>query len=124
MAIATTLGRLASTLAAIVQTRLELAAMEMEEESLRLLSYFALGLLALLCVGMTVMLAALFIIVLFWDTYRLPAIFAVALVFALTAVGIVFGIRSSYRNKPAMLSITRAELRKDVASMKSLGSIS
>lgn len=123
MAIAETLGRMGSTLAAIVQTRLELAALEMEEESVRLLSYLALGLLALLCASIAVTLLAFFIIVLFWDTYRLEAIFSVAVLFALAAFGIVLGVRNSYRNKPGMLSFTRAELRKDVASMKSLGHI-
>jgi uncharacterized membrane protein YqjE len=41
MAIGHTLGRMAATLVAIVRTRLELAVVEMEEESLRFLSLLA-----------------------------------------------------------------------------------
>jgi len=43
MAIVHHVAQVAATLAAIVQTRLALAAVEMEEESLRFLSYLALA---------------------------------------------------------------------------------
>lgn len=122
MAFIKTLGNMATTLAAIVHTRLELAAAEMQEESLRLLGYLALGLLALFCLGVAIVLLAFFVIVLFWDSYRIAAILAVAAVFAAAAVGIAIGVRNSFRHKPKLLSFTLAELGKDVASMKTLGS--
>ena len=122
MALIKTLGNMAATLAAIVHTRLELAAAEMEEESLRLLSYLALGFLAIFCLSVAILLVAFFVIVLFWDSYRIAAILAVAAVFAAAAVGIGIGVRNSFRHKPKLLSFTLAELGKDVASMKTLGS--
>ncbi|MES2742871.1 MAG: phage holin family protein [Pseudomonadota bacterium] len=120
MAIAETLGRIASTVVAIVQTRLELAAVEMEEESLRLLSYLALALLAVICFSMCVMLLGFLVIALFWDSHRIVAILATAGGFALVGTGIGLGVRSSFRRKPKLLSFTLAELNKDLSSMKSL----
>jgi uncharacterized membrane protein YqjE len=120
MAIAETLGRVATTLVAIVRTRIELAAVEMEEESLRFLGYLALSLLALLCLGLAIVLGTFFIIVLFWDTHRLAAILVTAGVYVAIAAAIAVGVRNSFRHKPKLLSFTLAELGKDVASMKNL----
>lgn len=124
MVIMDTLGRMAATLMAIVHTRLELAAIEMEEESLRFLAYFGLCLLALLCISMTIVLLAFFVVVLFWDTYRIAAILWLALGFTVAAAAIVLGVRNSFRNKPKLLSYTIAELGKDVTSMKAMAKIS
>lgn len=121
MAIAHTLGRMAATLVAIVHTRLELAAVEMEEESLRFLSYLALAMLALLCIAIGVVLAAFLVIVLFWDTHRIAAIAIAAGGFAALGLLVGLGVRSSFRHKPKLLSFTLAELNKDLASMKQLG---
>jgi uncharacterized membrane protein YqjE len=114
---------MAATLVAIVQTRLELAAVEMEEESLRFVAYLALGMLAMLCLSIAIVLLAFFVIVLFWDDYRIAAILGVAAAFALVAVGIGLGVRTSFRSKPKLLSFTMGELAKDFDSMKTLGKI-
>ena len=123
MASAPALGRMAATLVAIVQTRLALAALEMEEESLRLLSYLALAMLALLCVSLAILLGAFLVIVLFWDTHRIGAIVGSAGFFAALGVGLGLGVRASMRHKPKLLSFTLAELNKDLASMKSPGEV-
>lgn len=120
MAIAPALGRMAAILVAIVQTRLALAALEMEEESLRLLSYLAL---AMLCVSLAILLGAFLVIVLFWDTHRIGAIVGSAGFFAALGVGLGLGVRASMRHKPKLLSFTLAELNKDLASMKNLGEV-
>ena len=70
MAIFESVGRLGSTLVDMVHTRLELAAVEMEEESQRMLGYLLLALLALFLFGIAFLLLALLVIVLFWDTHR------------------------------------------------------
>jgi uncharacterized membrane protein YqjE len=117
MAIAETLGRMMATLLAIIRTRVELAVVEMKEESLRLLSYLVLSLLALLCFAIAILLGTFFVIVLFWDTHRIASILITAGVHIALGVGIGLGIRSSIRHKPKLLSYTIAELRKDVDSV-------
>lgn len=86
MAIVHHVAQVAATLAAIVQTRLALAAVEMEEESLRFLSYLALSMLALLCLFVGLVLLVFLVIVLFWDTHRIAAIAITAAVFIAAAL--------------------------------------
>ncbi len=58
MSIADTAGRLAATLLSMVQTRLALASLEMEEQSRRYLGFLLMSLLALFLFGIAIVLAA------------------------------------------------------------------
>ena len=118
MAIAETVGRLAATLLAMVQTRMELASVEMEEQSQRYLGYLLMSLLALFLFGIAIVLVALFVIILFWDTHRIEAVLAMAAVFALAAVAIGMQVRAGFAAQPALLSATMAELQKDIEFLK------
>ena len=120
MAIVHHVAQVAATLAAIVQTRLALAAVEMEEESLRFLSYLALAMLALLCLFVGLVLIVFLVIVLFWDTHRIAAIAITAAVFIVAALATLLGVRASFRNKPKLLSFTLSELNKDLDELQLL----
>lgn len=111
--------RMASSLLAIFQTRVELFTVEMQEEGQRLLSYLILSLVALFCVMMAFLLGIFLVIVLFWDSYRILAISGLMVFFGSVAVLIALGIRSSYRKKPRMLAYTRDEIAKDIERLKS-----
>ncbi|MDD5611873.1 MAG: phage holin family protein, partial [Gallionella sp.] len=63
--------RLLSTLLDIASTRLELLANEIYEERLHLEQMLLYLLSAFFCIGMSIMLLTVFIVVLFWDDYRL-----------------------------------------------------
>jgi uncharacterized membrane protein YqjE len=121
MAITAAAGRTAATLVAMVRTRLELAALEVEEESRRLLGCLAMSLLAVFLLAAAALLAALFVILLFWDSYRLPAVAAMAALFALAGGALALKVRASIAAKPRLLSATLAELRNDIAFLKSAG---
>lgn len=114
MAFLAAAGRAASTLSAMVGTRLELAAVEFQEDARRLLGYLAWSLLAVFLAAGSIMLAALFVIVLFWDTHRLLAVGAMAAVLAVAAGLILMSVRSKLNAQAPLLAETRAELRKDV----------
>ncbi len=118
MAIAETAGRLAATLLAMVETRMELASVEMEEQSQRYLGYLLMSLLALFLFGIAIVLAALFVIILFWDTHRIEAVLGMAAVFALAAIIIGIKVRAGFAAQPALLSATMAELHKDIEFLK------
>ena len=120
MAIVHHVAQVAATLAAIVQTRLALAAVEMEEESLRFLSYLALAMLALLCLFVGLVLVVFLVIVLFWDPHRIAAIAVTAAVFILAALATLLGVRTSFRSKPKLLSFTMSELNKDLDELQHL----
>jgi uncharacterized membrane protein YqjE len=112
-------SKMASILLAILHTRLELAAVEVQEEAHRFLFYLLLSLLALFCVMVAIHLAVLLIIVLFWDTWRVGMICVLLVFFAGAAIIVGLGIRSSIRNKPGFLAYTRGELAKDIERISS-----
>ena len=114
MAFLATAGRIAATLVAMVGTRLELAAIEFQEDARRLLGYLAWTLLAVFLAAGAVMLVALFVILLFWDTYRLQAVGGMAVLFGALAAIIVLKVRASMNAEAPLLSATLAELRNDI----------
>lgn len=68
------LKTLAGSLVGIVHTRLELLSTDIAEERAHLTALLVLGLFALFCLGVGVVLLAILIAVSFWDTHRLAAL--------------------------------------------------
>lgn len=114
MAIGAAVSRIGATLVAMVHTRLELAAVEAQEEARRLLGYLAWTVLAVFLGAGAAMLAALFVILIFWDSYRLLAVGGMAVLFALAGVVILSRVRASFDARPSMFAATLGELRNDV----------
>ena len=121
MAIGESIGRVGATLLAMVQTRLELAAVEMEEEYQRLLGYLLMSLLALFLLGISLLLVALLVIVIFWDTHRIEAVCGMAALFGIGAAWLGLKVRADFRVKPRLLAATVGELRKDVDYIRTAG---
>lgn len=121
MALFETAGRIGATLGAMACTRLELAAVEVREEARSLLRFAAWTLLGAFLAAFALMLAALFVIVLFWDSHRLLAVGGMAGVFALAAAAILVKVRAGFAARAPMLAATRAELGKDVAFIRGTG---
>ena len=107
MAVVDNLAKVAGTLLAIVKTRCELMAIELEEEWIRLLTYLLLSLTALFCLALTVL-------VLCWDTCRIPAIVGMMVLFGVITCAIWIGVRRSFSKKPKLLELTRQEIAKDI----------
>ena len=121
MAITETVGRLAATLLAMIQTRLALASVEMEEQSQRYLGYLLMSLLALFLFGIAFVLLALFVIILFWETHRIEAVLGMAALFALAALGVGMKVRAGFAAQAPLLSATMGELQKDIDFLKTAG---
>jgi uncharacterized membrane protein YqjE len=107
------LRRLAGTLLAALQTRLELVATDIEEERAWIARMAILAALAGFCLALAVNLVVLFLVVLFWDSNRLLAIGALAGVFAALALALGLAARGTAARRPRLFSATLAELRKD-----------
>jgi uncharacterized membrane protein YqjE len=122
MAIIETVGRIAGTMLAMVETRMELAALEIEEESQRLLKFFMLALLSLILFGIALVLVSLTIILVFWDTYRLQAALTLAALFGVAGTVASMKLRKAFATRPRMLASTVAELNKDVNFFRNAGS--
>jgi uncharacterized membrane protein YqjE len=105
--------RLASTLIAIISTRLELLANELQEERLHLTQLFFLSLIALFCFGMALLLLTIFITVLFWDDHRIAVLGGLCALFFVSGTMIALLLRSKAQSRPRLFSASLAELAKD-----------
>lgn len=111
-------GRLGATLVTMAHTRLELAALEVEEASQRFLRQLLVSLLALFLVGIAVVLAAFFVILVFWDSYRLQAVLAMAALFLAGGVLLALKVRRELRAAQPLLGGTLGEMRKDIECLR------
>jgi uncharacterized membrane protein YqjE len=118
MAIAESLARMGRTLLGVIHTRLELISVEVEEELVRLASYLVLALIALFCGGIALLLLILFVVVLFWDSYRTEVLCLLILLFGGAAAGLGWYLRRAWRNKPRLLAHSLSELREDARTLQ------
>lgn len=107
------LTTLAATLAAMAHTRIALLSSDLEEDRAHLFALLILVLVALFCLGVGVLLAALLLVVLFWDSYRLLTLCILAGLFLTSgAAAWSLAVRKA-RSKPRLFSASLAELQKD-----------
>ena len=102
----------------LLRTRLELAAIELQEETRRLFGYLAWALVAAVLAFVGLLLAVLFVLVLFWDSHRLLAVGGMTVLFALGSMVAVGRLRAGLKARPPVMAATLAELRKDAGAMK------
>lgn len=107
------LRRLAATLVALLQTRLELLATELEEERVRLVQVLLWGCIALAFLLLGVVMLTLFVVVLFWDTHRVLVSGLLALTFIAIGLAAVAVARSRARARSRLFSASLAELAND-----------
>lgn len=115
------LRRLGSKLFDTAQNRVELASIELAEARERLVfTIVASVVIALLFGGVGLALSA-WVAAALWPTLG-PAVLAwIALAYGVAGVALVLWLRARLRNDPPILGSTLAELRQDVALMRSPG---
>ena len=104
---------LAKTFVALLQTRVEIFASEVDEEQTRLARIVLLAVIAVFCLSLAVVLLVLLVVVIFWDASRLLAIGLLMGLFAIGGLAAVLALRAAITRRPRFLSATLAELRKD-----------
>lgn len=107
------LGTFAATLVAIVQTRLELLSVDMEEERVHYLSLLILVQVALFCLGVGVVLATILLVVIFWDTQRILVLGLLAGLFLTGGIGAGLFAMHKIKTKPRIFAASLLELFKD-----------
>jgi uncharacterized membrane protein YqjE len=106
---------LVGSLIAVLQTRIELISTEIEEEWLRIAALVMIGLAALFCAGMAIILLVALVVAAFWDSHRLLAIGLLAGAFFLATLLFWRSLLLRYQAKPRLFSASLDELRKDQA---------
>jgi len=107
------LKRLTNTCIGVVHTRLELLSTDLEEGRERLTSLLAMTFVALFCLCFGMVLLAILIVVLFWDTHRLLVLSLLTGLFIVTG-GIIGALAiRALKSMPRMFEASLAELVKD-----------
>jgi uncharacterized membrane protein YqjE len=116
MALRQNVGQLASTLGAMVRTRLELFSLELAEQRSRVLRLFILTVAGALCLTLALLVFSLMVVLFFWPTeYRYVALALLVVAYLVAAGVLFFKVRQSLLNDPQPFSATLDELRRDVA---------
>jgi uncharacterized membrane protein YqjE len=111
------LRRMLATLITLVQTRLELVSVEIEEQIEHAAAVLLWSIAAIFFASLTVLLLALTIVIAFWDEHRLLAASLVTASFALTAALAALVVRRRLRTRPRFLAATVGELERDAEQL-------
>ena len=112
------LRRALATLLTLVHTRLELAAVELEQQIEHAAGVLLWSIAAIFFGGLSLLVLALTIVIAFWDEHRLLAASLVTLGLALASLIATLVVRARLRNRPRFLAATAAELRADSAALR------
>lgn len=107
------LRNFAATLVALLQTRLDLLATELEEERLRLAQVLLWGCVALVFLVLGVVMLTFFVVALFWDTHRVLVSGLLALIYLAIGVAAALVARSRAQARSKLFSASLAELTRD-----------
>lgn len=107
------LSNLGSTAVEILHTRLQLVSTEIQEEKERLVEMMVYAVIGVFCLSFALLLLTFFVVIAFWDSYRLPVLAVLTLLYL--AVGIAAGIafRNKLKAQAVLFAATLSELRKD-----------
>ena len=108
---------LAATGLSLAQTRLELLAVELQEEKARLLGLLAWGALALIFLSAGVIFLAVAITVLLWDSHRLLALGAFTTLFLGIGFVALLLARRLARSGTQLFAASLGELEQDRAAL-------
>lgn len=103
---------------AFAQTRARIAAGEFEEQLVRLVEVAVWGLVSLVLFSIALLLAALLVVLVFWDSNRVLATGLLAALFAAGGGICVWTMRACLAARPKFLAATLAELEKDRQRMQ------
>lgn len=104
---------LIATAIGLLRTRLELLATELEEEKLRLFAIVMYGAIALFMLAAGLVLLAILIALVFWDSHRLMVMGGLTAVFLLGGVGAGWLALRQVRAGSRLFAASLAELAQD-----------
>ena len=109
--------RLAASMLAMVQTRLEIVSGEFEEERERLQELVVFGLMALLLLSFGIIFLTLLVVLLLWESHRYTVLSAFAVVYLGLGALAFSMMRRKLRARSRLFATTIAELKKDRQSL-------
>jgi uncharacterized membrane protein YqjE len=107
------LKRMTGTLLVIFQTRLDLLSSEIEEERLNIEQTLLFASIAFFFFGLAILLLTIFIVVLFWDNYRLPVLAGFIVMYFAAGLLAWMALRNVSGKKSKLFSASHAALSDD-----------
>ena len=104
------------TASQLLESRVELFLLELKEERVRLVAALLLALAVGICALMTVVLVTFTIVIVFWDTYRIPVLVVLTIAYAAGAAGAFISLRRRLRRWQAF-SASLEQIKKDRACL-------
>ncbi len=115
------LRRLLGTVLEMAQVKLEIFGNELELEKRRLMDGLWWGAVALVLLALGLVLLCGFVVLLFWDAYRLAAVGALTLLF-LAGAGLAWlHARRRLRSPGGLFAASLAELQRDQSALAARG---
>jgi uncharacterized membrane protein YqjE len=110
---------LAATLVAVAQTRLQLLANEIQEESLRLCRLWLLSIIAVFFLAFSVLLFTLLVVAAYWDSNRLLAIGGFATLYLIIGIVLAIELRRRAAVDSRLFEASLGEFAKDQEKLSS-----
>ncbi len=112
------LRRLGVSLLTLTRIRLELLAIEAQEEKERIASLLVWAVVAALLAGFGLLMGVLWVTVALWDSHRLLAVGVATLLLVGAAVVAVLKVRGLLSQPSTLFSASISELREDANALK------
>lgn len=109
----TSLRRFGATAIELVQVRLELIGTEIEEQKLRIMGGLVWAALGAMLIGLGLVLLVGFVVLLFWDSYRLHAVAVLTVVFLGGGALALRHAAARLKSAPGAFATSVAELAQD-----------
>ncbi len=97
----------------LLRVRLELLGNELEEQKVRITEGLLLAMLGAMLIALAALLVCLFVLVMFWDGYRLQALGVMTVLVVGAGVMLLQAGRRRLRSSGAMFQASLEELRQD-----------
>lgn len=105
--------RILAQAAGLLGTHLELFGLELQDALQRLVFDFILGAVAVVLGGLCLALAAVLLLIIFWDSHRIAVAVGLMLVYGGGAVAFACYLRHRLKHAPDLFPATCAELVRD-----------
>ena len=111
--------RLSATVLELAQVRIDLLSTELELEKRRIFDGLLWGALAVVVLGVGLVLACGFVMLLFWDTHRLVTAGVLASAFLGSGILLAVMARRRLRSLDGMFRLSLNELEQDITELRS-----
>lgn len=107
--------QLLATLLETLHVRLELLGTELEQEKRRVFSALVLAAVGLVCLALALVMLSVVVLLIFWDSYRLSAACALALLFGGGGTYLMYRAKQTLSAPSGLFENSLAELQRDRA---------